>query len=171
VKLAVTTYRKALAINENFDRLHHNLGEALMSQGNYKEAIKHYNRALELNPDNTRTFNNLAWAFAQMGENIDDALALSNAALEQNQNNGFYYDTLGWIYYKQGMFDEAYQALAKAIEFSPGIPEIHFHMGETLRWQGKHREATEEYGRVMGLEPYGQWADKAQKAIWSIKGL
>jgi outer membrane protein assembly factor BamD (BamD/ComL family) len=44
-------------------------------------------------------------------------------------------------------------------------------MGEILRWQGKYNQAVEEYGRVIGLEPYGKWADKAQKAIWSIKGL
>lgn len=171
VEEAIATYRKGLDIDSSFDRLHHNLGEALMSQGRYTEAVKHYNRVLELNPDNTRTFNNLAWAFAQRGENIEDALALANAALEQDQGNGFFYDTLGWIHFQQGLFDEAYQVVSKAIQFQPAIPEIRFHMGEILRWQGKFEEAVEEYGRVIGLEPYGEWADKAQKAIWSIKGL
>jgi len=142
-----------------------------MSQGKYAEAVKHYNHALELNPDNSRTYNNLAWAYAQQGENIEDALALANAALEQDQGNGFFYDTLGWIHFKQGQFDEAYQVMAKAIQYQPAIPEIRYHMGEILRWQGKYPQAMEEYGRVIGLEPYGKWADKAQKAIWSIKGL
>ena len=32
-------------------------------------------------------------------------------------------------------------------------------------------EALEAYGRVIGIEPYGQWADKAQEGIWAIKGL
>jgi len=168
---AIKIYKKGIKLDPALDRLHHNLGEAFHSEGDYKGAIRHYNLALKLNPGSAKTFNNLAWTYAQRGENIEDALALATAAVEADQKNGFYYDTLAWVYFKQGLFEEARQTVMKAIEFQPGIPDFHYHFGEILRWQGRYKEAVEEYGRVLGIEPYGIWADRAEAAIWAIKGL
>lgn len=168
---AVRIYEKGIKLDPNLDRLRHNLGEALHSQGKYKEAVRQYNMALKLNPGSAKTFNNLAWAYAQKGKNLEDALALATAAVEADQVNGFFYDTLAWVYFKQGLFEEARQSVLKAIEFQPGIPDFHYHLGEILRWQGRYRDAIEEYGRVLGIEPYGGWADLAESAIWAIKGL
>jgi tetratricopeptide (TPR) repeat protein len=46
-------YRKALAINERFAEAHNNLAYTLRKQGPqfYSEALRHYNRAIELNPN------------------------------------------------------------------------------------------------------------------------
>lgn len=46
-------FRKALDRKERFPEAHNNLAYSLRKQGsmNYDEALKHYNRAIELNPD------------------------------------------------------------------------------------------------------------------------
>ncbi len=168
---AIRVYNKGIKVDPTFDRLYHNLGEALYSIGKYASAKKQYNTALKLNPGSMKTFNNLAWAYAERGENLDDALALASAAVGSDQQNGFFYDTLAWVYFRQGLFEEARLAAVKAIDVQSGIPDFHFHMGEILRWQGRYNEAVLEYGKVLGLEPYGLWADRAQAAIWAIKGL
>lgn len=45
-------FRKALALNERFAEAHNNLAYTLRKQGpeHYDEALKHYNRAIALNP-------------------------------------------------------------------------------------------------------------------------
>jgi len=49
---AETRFRKALERNERFAEAHNNLAYTLRKQGpgHYDEALKHYNRAIELNP-------------------------------------------------------------------------------------------------------------------------
>ena len=61
---------KAVRANrENFDA-NRMLGDALMFQGKYKEAIQHYEGALRLRPDHAETHNNLGFALGQRGNFI-----------------------------------------------------------------------------------------------------
>ena len=50
---AENRFRRALTKNENFAEAHNNLAYVLRKQGpeNYDEALNHYNRAIELNPN------------------------------------------------------------------------------------------------------------------------
>jgi tetratricopeptide (TPR) repeat protein len=57
---AVTIYRKALALSENDDRLHHILAAALVFTGQVDEAREHLERALEINPTNAAASSDLA---------------------------------------------------------------------------------------------------------------
>ena len=47
--------------------------------------------------------NNLAWMFAETGENLDMALQLAQAATRRVPEQPEIQDTLGWIYYKKGL--------------------------------------------------------------------
>ena len=61
---------KAVRANrENFDASRI-LGDALMFQGKYKEAIQHYEGALRLRPKHAETHNNLGFALGQRGNFI-----------------------------------------------------------------------------------------------------
>lgn len=61
---------KAVHANrENFDA-NRMLGDALMFQGKYKEAIQHYEGALRLRPNHAETHNNLGFALGQRGNFI-----------------------------------------------------------------------------------------------------
>ena len=62
--------RAVRANRENFDanRL---LGDALMFQSKYEEAIQHYKQALHLRPNHAETHNNLGFALGQRGSLIE----------------------------------------------------------------------------------------------------
>lgn len=70
-KQVVQLLSKAVRANrENFDanRL---LGDALMFQSKYEEAIQHYKQALHLRPNHAETHNNLGFALGQRGNFIE----------------------------------------------------------------------------------------------------
>ncbi len=68
-------FRKALDRNERFAEAHNNLAYTLRKQGaeNYAEALKHYNRAIELNPNLAEPYMYRGVLHVQMG-NADLAL-------------------------------------------------------------------------------------------------
>ncbi|MCP4204095.1 MAG: tetratricopeptide repeat protein [bacterium] len=57
---AVALYRKALALRENDDGLHHILAASLVISGQVDEAREHLQRALEINPENAAVASDLA---------------------------------------------------------------------------------------------------------------
>lgn len=81
-------FRKALARNERFAEAHNNLAYTLRKQGpdHYDEALRHYNRAIELNPDLAEPYMYRGVLHTQMGNRklaLDDhdKLAAMNSPL------------------------------------------------------------------------------------------
>ena len=62
-------FRKALARNERFAEAHNNLAYTLRKQGpeHYAEALRHYNRAIELKPDLAEPYMYRGVLHTQMG--------------------------------------------------------------------------------------------------------
>ena len=64
-------YRKAIAQEERFAEAHNNLAYVLRKQGSqfFEEALKHYNRALEINPNLSEAYMYRGVLYVQMGDN------------------------------------------------------------------------------------------------------
>lgn len=62
-------FRKALALNKRFAEAHNNLAYTLRKQGpdHYEEALKHYNRAIELKPSLDEPYMYRGVLYVQMG--------------------------------------------------------------------------------------------------------
>ena len=62
-------FREALDINERFAEAHNNLAYTLRKQGadNFDEALMHYNRAIELNPNLAEPYMSRGVLYIQMG--------------------------------------------------------------------------------------------------------
>jgi tetratricopeptide (TPR) repeat protein len=63
-------FRRALNRNENFAEAHNNLAYTLRKQGakHYDEALRHYNRAIEINSDLSEPYMYRGVLYVQMGE-------------------------------------------------------------------------------------------------------
>jgi len=79
-------FRKALALNENFAEAHNNLAYTLRKQGPdyYDEALKHYNRSIELNPGLDEPYMYRGVLYIQMG---DKSLAVEDHKTLVNRNS------------------------------------------------------------------------------------
>lgn len=69
--------------------------------GNDKEAIKFYKKALQIAPNNPRTFFNMGLSYTSLG-NYDKAITALNRALSLAPDNGDYHYGLGWVYLLKG---------------------------------------------------------------------
>jgi Flp pilus assembly protein TadD len=93
---------------------HNNLGLNYMVRGEYPDAILAFLQAHQLDRDNSRIKNNLASAYLLNGDE-NSALNIFKGTVGEAES----YNNIGYLYMTQGHFDEAEQALNKALQLNP----------------------------------------------------
>ncbi|HEU4428657.1 MAG TPA: tetratricopeptide repeat protein [Myxococcota bacterium] len=155
----ISTYEAALEKNPKSGELHLVLGILKEAQGGrgIDDAIIHYKKAIELNPDLAAAKNNLAFWLAERGEELDYALDLAQeakAVLAKNpRTNPSSADTLGWVFYKKNLPEAAVNYLREAVGgFDPSIPQdrqtrplVRHHLALALAALGDNAEAASEW--------------------------
>ena len=85
-KEAIKIYYDLLQLDPNHAQAHSNLGYQLMKEGNYDEALKHFNKAISVKPKDYYAYSNRADYYFDL-EQYDLAIADAKYALEL-KNNG-----------------------------------------------------------------------------------
>ncbi len=129
---AITSYRRALALDPKNLAAIYNLGNVEMKLGNSAEAERLFRQGYGIDPQNPFILNGLAYAWAQQGKNLETALSYADKALATNPENPQFLDTKGWILYKRGQPRQALEHLDKALRKQPGSEEIKSH-ADTVR--------------------------------------
>lgn len=120
-----------IAANSSDTRAYTKLGELNYAAGFKRDAIEAYRKALELDPTNMIAANNLAYSYAENGEDLDRAKQLAEEAVASARTNPNYLDTLGYVRWKRGETKPAIQAFEQAVRIQP-IPIRRAHFGMAL---------------------------------------
>ena len=83
-------------------------------QENADKALELYEKALELDPDNSTALNGLGYILADTERDLTRALILCKKALDVQPDNPAYLDSLAWTYYKMGFETEARSYIQRA---------------------------------------------------------
>jgi tetratricopeptide (TPR) repeat protein len=95
-----------------------NFGADLVKQGKLEDALKDFQRAVEIDPDYAAAQLNLAYTYDRLGR-ADEAMAAYQKAIALEPGNGYAHNNLGTIYDKKGRYAEAVEAYAKALALDP----------------------------------------------------
>jgi tetratricopeptide (TPR) repeat protein len=144
-------------------------GSLLEAQRKPLEARKRYEQALSFDPDMPVAANNLAWMYAETGENLDLALELAQRAARRLPDHPAVQDTLGWIYYKKGLASLAAPAFQKAIEKEPKNPLFHLHLALAHAKAGDASKARVALQHAIALDPSLKGSAEAQQVLDATK--
>jgi Tfp pilus assembly protein PilF len=151
-KNSETLFRHALAVTENNDIAHNNLGVALDNQGQIDEAITQLREAIRLKPDHDEAHYNLAIALGRKGQN-DEAITQLREAIRLLPYHVEAHYNLGNALYKQGQIDEAIRQFQQALRWKPDYADAHCNLGVAFFQQGRRTEAIRQFQEALRLKP------------------
>ena len=153
-------------------------------------ALKYFDKATTLNPENYSALNNGAYMMAVKGIDLDKAEINSMIAVASDSSNPTYIDTYAWVLFKKQDFAKAREQIDLAMRLlgvlppNPGevLPEIDPEMADMqLTWElfdhagdihyltGDHDGAFEFWQKALELEPDDEILQKkvANKAYYA----
>ncbi len=123
-------------------------GKDLEKLGQYNEAIKVYDKALELNPDNLAAETDKGDALAHLGK-YDEAIAVYNKVIKINPINAESLYGRGVALDKLNKPDEAMKSFDEITKSQPLNSLGWLGKGHLLCISGKYDEAVEAYGKAI----------------------
>ncbi len=150
---AVTTYEAAIKARPKDPNLHYFLGTLYSFGGAQDKAIARYEDAIRYGPDLPYPKNDLAYIYAESGENLDRALDLAQDAKAALPDTATVADTLGWVLYKRGIPSAAISYLKEAVANSDGDIAVSgislHHLAQAYEADGDPEKARETLQRAI----------------------
>jgi arylsulfatase A-like enzyme/Flp pilus assembly protein TadD len=130
---------------------HQMLGQIASERRRPQEAIRHFTRALELNPVHEQSLFDLAAAYAELGR-WEEALAGFRRILEIKGTDARASLAVADVYVGLKRFDEAAAVLEKASQSGDSAPFFANKLGEVRVEQGRDDEAVPLFERAITLD-------------------
>jgi len=129
-----------------------NLGMILDLRGENDKALIYYQKALQVEPENTETLSNIASALAEQGK-FDEALVYFNRALQVNPDHPAAHYNLAHMLKKSGRPNEAVSHYYSALRAKPDFIEARYNLALLLESLGKIDEALQQYRQLIKYNP------------------
>ncbi len=122
-----------------------NEGISLHDKGFYKKAIKLYQEALQINPDNVLAMYEIAYSYSLTGDH-ENSLKYSLKGLEyKSEYLGILYMTAGNSLDILGQSENAIKVYTKAISFNPNEHMFYYNLGITYYQMSNFEKAEENF--------------------------
>jgi tetratricopeptide (TPR) repeat protein len=133
------------------------LGNAYVKLGDLVEALASYQRATELEPNESTYWRLLAVFCAENGTCVEDVgLPAAKKAVELAPDDPSTLDALGWSYLSSGRYANAEQILLDVTRrFSDHLP-AHIHLAMVYLAQGNRAAAFDTLNHVRSVDPDGE---------------
>ena len=133
------------------------LGNSFHELLEYEKSDEHYEKSLDLIPENPLVLNNYSYFLSLRSTKLDQAEGYSKKSLELSPNEPNYFDTYGWILYKLSRYDEAQIWLEKAVILLPNSPVILEHYGDVLFKLGETKKALSYWKKAQNKGGETEW--------------
>ncbi len=136
---SVAIFTRAVAVTQDNDIAHHNLGYALAKRHEFAAAITHYHTSIRLNPRFADVYNNLAAALAETG-NYLEAVEQYQMALSLRRKYPEAQNNLGMALGKLNRHDDSVAAFQEALRLRPNYPTARKNLANVFIEMGRLEE-------------------------------
>jgi serine/threonine protein kinase/tetratricopeptide (TPR) repeat protein len=150
---------------------HYEFAESYFHSAEAEEAIKHYLKALELNPSYALAHNHIAFCYAWLGDHAQAQKHFLKYVELDNTANA--YDSLASGYMFAGRLDKAVAAVERGLQLDPKLDYLYGNMASSLIAQGslsKARQALDQEAAVTARDTTRLSADFDKAMIHFLLG-
>ena len=132
---------KALNTSELVEiAVENDLGEIAMGREQYDQALQHFQRAAELDPDNPESWYDVAEAY-NMLENVEEAATNYRHAIQLEPDNIDYYSALSRMYMEHEQLARSQEVLEEGLRANPDSAELRAFLALVMSESGDYRAA------------------------------
>ena len=125
----------------------------LFCKGRFEEAIKEFDKTIQLNPNNPGYQYNKALALKELNR-YEEAIKEFDKTIQLDPDNPDYHNAKGIVLDGLGRFEEALEEFEKAIQLEPSDPYYYNNKGNLLAKLKKYDEAIREFDKAIILNPF-----------------
>ncbi len=118
-----------------------------------KEAISHWERAIEILPEASSPYRNLGIVYSRVYKNYDTAVYYFNETLKRQPDDPMTYFNLGMTYEGKGDFRTAVSHLQKSLELDSGSINTRSRLANIYYGMGEFKEAIRLNQEIMTMDP------------------
>lgn len=149
---AIEYYRKAIFLDPKFAQAHYNLGNALMGQANWMEAVASFSNAIEHKNDYAEAYGNLSLCLTRI-QAFSDAINVCDTYLNQFGPNPKIIINKCRAIYDKGLKANAIQALEIYIAEFPASYELHTILADLCMATKQYDKAIKHFSESIKLNP------------------
>ena len=129
-----------------------NIGNLLLAQRDYRQALKWFSRAVEQDPGNSVTHCNLGSALRGLGDNAGAASSYRRA-IELSPRQAMFLHNLGELLVEQGEAEDAVECFEQALQIDPRDLRSMLGLGKARNALGGLARAVECYRQAIEIDP------------------
>lgn len=131
---------------------HSCLGTLSAGTGNYQEAAREFEQAIEREPTNDGAFRGLADAYEHLGK-LQEAEKTYRRAIDLRAHYWAGYNWLGVFYYRQARFREAAEMFSQVVALAPDSFTGYSNLGATYVELARYNDAIQALERSIAIRP------------------
>ena len=147
-----------------------NLGKAYSDQNDHLNAVKHYDKAIDVNPRYARAYYNRGTTYVSQGRN-NEAIDDFGRAIEVAPRYWDAYYNRGKAYEELGDYSNAMKDFHKVIEINPEFEGAYYNLGVIYDAQfNNYPEALKYYDRAIEIKPDYAMAYNNRGIVYAVTG-
>ncbi|MGV3754750.1 MAG: tetratricopeptide repeat protein, partial [Verrucomicrobiota bacterium] len=141
------------------------LGAAYERNKEHAEAVKYFEKCLEMEPDFAEALNYLGYMWAERGENLERAKILIEKALKQEPENAAFLDSMAWVLFKLNQPKPALDWMLKAMKhIEEEDATLYDHLGDIYASMKDYPKAREAWEKSLKIEVSDEVKKKLESA-------
>lgn len=140
------------------------IGNSYFDQENYPKAIEYYQKAINIDPNQSTPYNNIGAAYSRM-DNYDKAFEYYKKALAIDPNDPVRQNNMGDIYYNRGDYDNAIEHYKKAVTVDNKYINGYKNLGHSYLQKDDYDQAIYYFERALDIDPN---EDQAYNGIGNV---
>ncbi len=165
---AVNMLLAASEISPDKSGIHYDLGNILIANKMYDDAIGEFKKRLDAEPNDVNAMNKIGQCYALKGD-TEMAKAYHMGALKINPRDVAARFSLAGILMVEGNLQEALQHYTLITQAAPGYSMAYFNMGLIYYKAGKPEQAAQMWEKYIELAPDDKYAQEARDKILQIR--